>query len=102
MVQWSFYSFLNKEYKFKFKYFLFEIKKVSTNNNKNKLEINNRIEKEKCQLILKKCSINIYENKFENINEKRIMGIKSIIDSNTINLKISNLSRPKILKTRFW
>ena len=56
---------------------------------------------EEYQSILKTLVIKIYENVTENINEEKITGINSIIDSKIINLKILDFSKPKILKTRF-
>jgi hypothetical protein len=56
---------------------------------------------EEYQSILKTAVIKIYENVTENINEEKIIGINSIIDSKIINLKNLDLSKPKILRTRF-
>ena len=56
---------------------------------------------EEYQSILKTVVIKIYENVTENINEEKIIGINSIIDSKIINLKNLDLSKPKILRTRF-
>lgn len=58
-------------------------------------------EYEKCQLIPRKLVVKIYENMTANINEKIIIGINSIKDSNIIILIILDFSKPKILKTRF-
>ena len=37
----------------------------------------------------------------EKINEKKIMGIKTIIDSNIINFTILDFSKPRTLRTKF-
>ena len=96
------YPFLNKRYALKFKYLLFEINNVKTNIDKNKLEIVIVMVGEEYQSILKTVVIKIYENITENINEEKMIGINSIIDSKIINLKILDFSKPKILRTRFW
>ena len=83
-------------------YFLFEINSVKKSTNKNKLEIIKGTTGEKCQVILKKLVMKIYENVIENINEEIIMGKNSINDSNIINFIMLDFSKPKILKTRFW
>ena len=95
------YPFLNKEYTLKFKYLLFEINNVKISIDKNKLEIVKGMVSEGYQSILKTVVIKIYENVTENINEEKIIGINSIIDSKIINLKNLDLSKPKILRTRF-
>ena len=82
-------------------YFLFEINNVNKSTNKNKLEIIKGTIEEKCQLILKKFVIKMYENIIENINEEIIMGKNSINDSKIINFIMLDFSKPKILKTRF-
>ena len=82
------YPFLNKRYAFKFKYLLFEINNVKTNIDKNKLEIVKVMVSEEYQSILKTVVIKIYENITENINEEKMIGINSIIDSKIINFKI--------------
>ena len=82
-------------------YFLFETNNVNTNTSKNKQEITKGTIEEKYQLILKKPVIKKYVNVMENINEDMIIGIKSIKDSNIINLMMFDFSKPRILKTRF-
>ena len=47
---------------------------------------------EEYQSILKTLVIKIYENVTENINEEKIIGINSIIDSKIINLEILDFS----------
>ena len=42
-----------------------------------------------------------YENITENIKEDMIIGTNNIKDSKIINLKIFELSKPRILKTKF-
>ena len=95
------YPFLSNEYALKFIYFLLEISSVIISTIRNKLEIIKGTCKEKYQLKLKKVVMKKYENITENIKEDMIIGTNNIKDSKIINLKIFELSKPRILKTKF-
>ena len=102
LIQNSFvYPFLSIEYALKFIYFLLEISSVIISTIRNKLEIIKGTCKEKYQLNLKKLVMKKYENIAENIKEDMIIGTNNIKDSKIINLKIFELSKPRILKTKF-
>ena len=88
-------------YAWRFKYFLFEINKVENSTNRNRPEIIKGTEKEKYQLMPRKLVIKIYEEITANINEKKIIGVNNIKDSNIINLIMFDFSKPRILKTKF-
>ena len=102
LIQNSFvYPFLSNEYALKFIYFLLEIRSVIISTIRNKLEIIKGTCKEKYQLKLKKLVMKKYEDIPENIKEDVIIGTNNIKDSKIINLKIFELSKPRILKTKF-